>query len=116
MSAHGFASARHVFATDITQWSYKVKVLWWIGLTIAGAWLLAKTRFGNWIYSAGGDANVIANATAAVAQNEENGERNRTTHRSFGRLTVRAAGSREYVDVDARDAMRCGAGPSAARA
>src|SRR4029079_9560805 len=46
-SAHGFASARHIFATDLTHWSYKVKVLWWIGLTIVGAWLLAKTRFDN---------------------------------------------------------------------
>src|SRR3954466_14750011 len=60
-SAHGFASARHIFATDLTQWSYKVKVLWWIGLTIIGAWLLAKTRFGNWIYSAGGEPNAARN-------------------------------------------------------
>jgi simple sugar transport system permease protein len=67
-SAHGFASARHVFATDITQWSYKVKVLWWIGLTIVGAWLLAKTRFGNWIYSAGGDANAARNIGVPVAR------------------------------------------------
>src|SRR2546426_7939437 len=43
-SAGGFASARHLFATDLTQYAFKVKVLWWIGLTIAGAWLLAKTR------------------------------------------------------------------------
>src|SRR5690349_13414902 len=67
-SAHGFASARHIFATDLTQWSYKVKVLWWIGLTIVGAWLLAKTRFGNWIYSAGGDANAARNIGVPVAR------------------------------------------------
>src|SRR5262245_51894327 len=46
-SAPGFASARHLFATDVTQYAYKVKVIWWIVLTIVGAWLLAKTRFGN---------------------------------------------------------------------
>src|SRR5256885_8900841 len=56
-SASGFSSARHLFASDLTQWSFKVKVLWWIALTIVGAWLLAKTRFGNWIYSAGGQPN-----------------------------------------------------------
>src|SRR5438105_4599861 len=67
-SAHGFASARHIFATDLTHWSYKVKVLWWIGLTIVGAWLLAKTRFGNWIYSAGGDANAARNIGVPVAR------------------------------------------------
>src|SRR5689334_20409595 len=41
-SASGFSSARKLLATDITQWDYKVKVLWWIGITIVGAWLLAK--------------------------------------------------------------------------
>src|SRR4029077_18227847 len=54
-SGHGFASARHLLASDFSHYSYKVKVLWWIGLTIVGAWMLAKTRFGNWIFAAGGD-------------------------------------------------------------
>jgi simple sugar transport system permease protein len=67
-SAGGFASARHLFATDVTHYAFKVKVLWWIGLTIVGAWLLAKTRFGNWIYSAGGDANSARNVGVPVAR------------------------------------------------
>src|SRR5205807_836309 len=67
-SASGFASARHIFATDLTQWSFKVKVLWWIALTIAGALLLAKTRFGNWIYSAGGDPVAARNIGVPVAR------------------------------------------------
>ena len=45
-----------------------MKVLWWIGLTIVGAWLLAKTRFGNWIYSAGGDPNAARNVGVPVAR------------------------------------------------
>jgi simple sugar transport system permease protein len=45
-----------------------VKVLWWIGLTIVGAWLLAKTRFGNWIYSAGGDPTAARNVGVPVAR------------------------------------------------
>src|SRR5438477_1596726 len=48
-SASGFASARHFFASDLTTYSFKVKVVWWIGITLVGAWLLAKSRFGNWI-------------------------------------------------------------------
>ena len=32
-----------------------VAVLWWLGFTIVAAWVLARTRFGNWIFSAGGD-------------------------------------------------------------
>jgi len=67
-SAHGFASARHIFATDITQYTFKVKVLWWIGITIVGAWLLAKTRFGNWIYGSGGDATSARNIGVPVAR------------------------------------------------
>src|SRR5437867_8165803 len=47
-SANGFNSARRFFAGDLTHYDYKVKVLWWIGLTIAGAWLLAMSRFVNW--------------------------------------------------------------------
>ena len=30
-------------------------VIWAIGLIIFGQWLLTKTKFGNWIYAAGGD-------------------------------------------------------------
>jgi simple sugar transport system permease protein len=67
-SAHGFGSARSVFAGDLTHWAFKVKVLWWIGLTIAGALLLAKTRFGNWIYGAGGDPAASRNVGVPVAR------------------------------------------------
>ena len=67
-SASGFESARRIFASDVTQWAFKVKVLWWIGLTIVGAWLLAKSRFGNWIYGSGGDPNASRNIGVPVAR------------------------------------------------
>src|SRR6185295_4300130 len=35
---------------------------------IAGAWLLAKTRFGNWIYSAGGDPVAARNVGVPVVR------------------------------------------------
>ena len=41
-AASGFASARRFFASDLTHYDYKVKVVWWIGLTLVGAWLLAQ--------------------------------------------------------------------------
>jgi simple sugar transport system permease protein len=66
-SGHGFASARRFLASDFSHYAFKVKVLWWIGLTLAGAWLLAKTRFGNWIYSAGGEPNAARNVGVPVA-------------------------------------------------
>src|SRR5881396_984589 len=34
-SASGFNAAHRIFASDLTQYSFKVKVLWWIGLTLA---------------------------------------------------------------------------------
>jgi len=67
-SASGFESARRFFASEITQYDYKVKILWWIGLTIAGALLLAKSRFGNWIYGAGGDPVAARNVGVPVAR------------------------------------------------
>jgi simple sugar transport system permease protein len=67
-SASGFNAAHRFFASDLTHYSFKVKVLWWIGLTLVGAWLLAKTRFGNWIYSAGGDPMAARNVGVPVAR------------------------------------------------
>ncbi len=52
----------------MTRYDFKIKVLWWIGLTIAGAWLLAKSRFGNWIYSAGGEPTAARNVGVPVAR------------------------------------------------
>ena len=66
--ASGFETVRRFLATEITQYDFKVKVLWWIGLTIVGAWLLAKTRFGNWIYAAGGDPVAARNVGVPVAR------------------------------------------------
>jgi simple sugar transport system permease protein len=41
-------------------------ILWWIVLAILGAFLLAKTRFGNWIFAVGGDANAAKNVGVPV--------------------------------------------------
>jgi simple sugar transport system permease protein len=67
-SASGFDSARRLFASDLTHYDFKAKVLWWIGITAFGAWLLAKSRFGNWIYSAGGDPTAARNIGVPVAR------------------------------------------------
>jgi simple sugar transport system permease protein len=67
-SASGFESARRFFASDVTHYDFKVKVLWWIGITLVGAWFLSKSRFGNWIYSAGGDPLAARNVGVPVAR------------------------------------------------
>jgi simple sugar transport system permease protein len=43
-------------------------VIWWFGLTVLGAWLLARTRFGNWIYAVGGDPVAARNVGVPVAR------------------------------------------------
>lgn len=43
-------------------------VVWWLGLTLAGAYLLARTRFGNWILAVGGDPVAAKNTGIPVAR------------------------------------------------
>ena len=45
-----------------------VSILWWIGLTLFFTWLLMRTRFGNWIFAAGGEANAARNMGVPVAR------------------------------------------------
>lgn len=43
-------------------------VLWWLLLTAAGAFMLSRTRLGNWIQAIGGDANAAKNVGIPVAR------------------------------------------------
>jgi simple sugar transport system permease protein len=44
-----------------------VELLWFVAIAAAGAFLLARTRFGNWILASGGDANAARNSGVPVA-------------------------------------------------
>ncbi|MEU3301772.1 ABC transporter permease [Streptomyces sp. NPDC006678] len=51
----GFASAKKVFATfTVAGVDIKTTILWWIALVAVATWILLRTRFGNWIFAAGG--------------------------------------------------------------
>ncbi|HEY2205419.1 MAG TPA: ABC transporter permease [Pseudonocardia sp.] len=54
----GFASAKAVFASDVNLgfMSVKITVLWWFVFVAIGTWVLLRTRVGNWIFAAGGNA------------------------------------------------------------
>jgi simple sugar transport system permease protein len=41
---------------------------WWLLLTLVGAFVLARTRAGNWILAAGGDPNAAKNVGIPVAK------------------------------------------------
>ena len=43
-------------------------VLWWLGLTAIATWVLLNTKFGNWVFAAGGDANAARNVGVPVAR------------------------------------------------
>jgi simple sugar transport system permease protein len=67
--APGFNFAHKLFASQIwPKYGLSVTVLWWIGLTIVAAWALARTRFGNWVFSSGGDPVAARNVGVPVAR------------------------------------------------
>ena len=43
-------------------------IAWWIGLMIAASFVLSQTRFGNWIFASGGDANAARNIGVPAAR------------------------------------------------
>jgi simple sugar transport system permease protein len=57
-NADGYSFARKVFASDflhIGRTGFKVSILWFLALAIIGAWVLARTKAGNWVYAVGGN-------------------------------------------------------------
>jgi simple sugar transport system permease protein len=59
----GYDALKNVLGSVITIGGadFQIAILWWIGFTIVGAWLLVKTRFGNWIFATGGEATASKN-------------------------------------------------------
>ncbi|MFL5778830.1 MAG: ABC transporter permease [Chloroflexota bacterium] len=66
---------RAIIAADpiagLFNWStgnLKVSVLWWALIAVIGAYLLGRTRFGNWIAGVGGSAGAARNLGVPVAR------------------------------------------------
>ena len=65
----GYESASKLFSS--TFWAphnFRISVIWWIAITALATWVLARTRFGNWIFAVGGDANASRNVGVPVAR------------------------------------------------
>ena len=43
-----------------------VSIFWWLGLAVLAYWVLQSTRFGNWIFGVGGDAEAARNTGVPV--------------------------------------------------
>ncbi|MEV7553412.1 ABC transporter permease [Amycolatopsis sp. NPDC089917] len=57
-STDGYESAGFVFAStvDVGGTAFQISIVWWIGFAVLAAWLLVRTRLGNWIFAVGGSA------------------------------------------------------------
>jgi simple sugar transport system permease protein len=44
-----------------------MSIVWWLVITAVAGWILTETRFGNWIYAAGGDPVVARNVGVPVS-------------------------------------------------
>jgi simple sugar transport system permease protein len=68
--ADGYADAQAIFASTfkIGDQNFQISLLWWLFITILATFLLTRTKFGNWIFAAGGDANAARNAGVPVAR------------------------------------------------
>ena len=63
----GFDSAAKVFSSTFwAPYDFRIAVVWWIGITVLATIVLTKSRFGNWIYAVGGDANAARNTGVPV--------------------------------------------------
>ena len=45
-----------------------MSIVWCVAVALFASWVLTETRFGNWIYASGGDAEVARNVGAPVAR------------------------------------------------
>ncbi len=66
--APNFDQAAAIFASKIEIFgaSFQITLFWWIAFTVLATWILTRTRFGNWIFAAGGDPNAARNAGVPV--------------------------------------------------
>ncbi len=49
------------FEFPLLDTTFRTSMLWWFALTLIAAWVLQRTRFGNWIFAAGGDPQAARN-------------------------------------------------------
>ncbi|HVV23514.1 MAG TPA: ABC transporter permease [Pseudonocardiaceae bacterium] len=69
----GLASAKAVFGSSFGKSGalpngYQTEILWFVAVTVVAVWVLARTRFGNWIFAAGGDPDAARNVGVPVAR------------------------------------------------
>ncbi|HET6297618.1 MAG TPA: ABC transporter permease, partial [Kribbella sp.] len=66
----GFGAAHKVFASEFKLGGITIKIIivWWIVFVAIAAWVLLRTRIGNWIFAVGGDAAAARAVGVPVAK------------------------------------------------
>jgi simple sugar transport system permease protein len=54
----GYESTGFLFAStfQIGDTSFRISIIWWLGFAALAAYVLVRTKFGNWIFAVGGSA------------------------------------------------------------
>jgi simple sugar transport system permease protein len=63
--AGDFHSAQVIFGSKIGG-LFNVSIVWWAAVAIIATWVLLRTRFGNWIFGSGGNADGARNLGVPV--------------------------------------------------
>lgn len=63
--ASGFGLAERIFSTEIGG-DFAISIVWWVAIAAVATWVLLRTRFGNWIFGAGGAKDAARNAGVPV--------------------------------------------------
>ncbi len=56
--ADGYESTGFLFAStfEIGGTAFRISIIWWLGFAALAAYVLVRTKFGNWIFAVGGSA------------------------------------------------------------
>ena len=63
----GYGPAQVLFGGEFAG-PFRVSILWWLGLAGVATWVLLRTRFGNWVFAAGGAAEAARKMGVPVAR------------------------------------------------
>ena len=66
----GYGLAHALFASTVPMFGvqFRVAIFWWLGVTAVATWVLLRTKAGNWIFAAGGNAPAARSVGVPVAR------------------------------------------------
>ncbi|CAN5730512.1 ABC transporter permease [soil metagenome] len=64
----GYDTASSLFANEFSLFgaNFAGSIVWWLGFTAIAAWILLRSRFGNWITGSGGNVQAARNVGVPI--------------------------------------------------